>query len=101
MVAGVDVNMIKLIFLHDGNQPAGSDADIHLFCQTNIKQTVMNTRKIIAVIVAMLVILFPFKRAFLTDNEPGLMMIASFILTVVGIVVFYMLTLTRNTAGNR
>ncbi|MFZ9941994.1 MAG: hypothetical protein ACO3O0_00140 [Bacteroidia bacterium] len=53
----------------------------------------MNARRISAVLLAFFIILFPFRRAFLSHEEPGIMMIASFILTVVGIVVFYALTM--------
>jgi fatty-acid desaturase len=52
----------------------------------------MNARRISAVLLAIFIILFPFRRAFLSHEEPGIMMIASFILTVIGIVIFYALT---------
>ncbi|HMT28448.1 MAG TPA: hypothetical protein PKD91_04130 [Bacteroidia bacterium] len=51
------------------------------------------SKKILAFIIAILVIVFPFRRAFLSDEEPGIMMMISFVLTVVGIGVFYYLTL--------
>jgi purine-cytosine permease-like protein len=53
-------------------------------------------KKIAALIVALLVIVFPFRRAFLSDQEPGLMMMLSFIITLAGIVVFYYLTITKH-----
>ncbi|MFM7080008.1 MAG: hypothetical protein ACKOYC_09515 [Bacteroidota bacterium] len=53
----------------------------------------MNYKKISAAVLALLIIVFPFRRAFLTDDQPGIMMIGSFILTVLGIVVFYILTM--------
>ncbi|MFN5222947.1 MAG: hypothetical protein ACK5DJ_02075 [Bacteroidota bacterium] len=60
----------------------------------------MNTRRIAAVLLALFVILVPFRRAFLTDDNPGIMMIASFIATVLGIVVFYKLTMKRQTPAH-
>ncbi|MFM7822160.1 MAG: hypothetical protein ACKPB3_00120 [Bacteroidota bacterium] len=57
----------------------------------------MNTRRIAAVLIALFIILVPFKKAFLTDDNPGIMMIASFIATVLGIVVFYRLTMKSQT----
>lgn len=50
-------------------------------------------KKILAFLIATLVIIFPFRRAFLSDQDPGLMMMLSFLLTVAGIIVFYYLTL--------
>ncbi len=50
------------------------------------------TRKVIAFVIALLVILFPFRRAFLSDELPGIMMMLSFIATVAGIIAFYYLT---------
>ncbi len=50
-------------------------------------------KKILALVIALLVIIFPFQRAFLSDEQPGLMMMLSFILTLVGIGVFYYLTM--------
>ena len=50
-------------------------------------------RKIAATIIALLVIAFPFRRAFLSDEQPGIMMMASFVVTVIGIIVFYYLTI--------
>jgi Flp pilus assembly protein TadB len=44
--------------------------------------------------------LVPFRRAFLTHDNPGIIMIASFILTVLGIVVFYRLTMKKQTPTN-
>ena len=52
-------------------------------------------KKIAAFVIALLVIIFPFRRAFLSDQEPGLMMMVSFLITIVGIVVFYILTLNH------
>ena len=57
----------------------------------------MSTRKILAWVVALLVIVFPFRRAFLSDQGPGIMTMASFIVTLMGIVVFYMLTMNPKT----
>ncbi|MGR6087907.1 MAG: hypothetical protein ACU4F9_07020 [Arcticibacter sp.] len=57
----------------------------------------MNTRRIAAVLLALFIILVPFRRAFLTHDNPGIIMIASFILTVLGIVVFYRLTMNKQT----
>lgn len=59
----------------------------------------MNTRRISAVLLAFFIILFPFRRAFLSHEEPGIMMIASFLLTVVGIVIFYALTMKSQSAN--
>ncbi|MFN5324163.1 MAG: hypothetical protein ACK5C5_04520 [Bacteroidota bacterium] len=53
----------------------------------------MTYRRISAVLLAFFIIVFPFRRAFLSHEEPGIMMIASFIMTILGIVVFYMLTM--------
>ncbi len=50
-------------------------------------------KKILAFLVAALVIIFPFRKAFLSDEDPGLMMMFSFLLTVIGIIAFYYLTL--------
>jgi purine-cytosine permease-like protein len=44
--------------------------------------------KIAAVIVALLVIAFPFRRAFLSDEQPGIMMMFSFVITLAGIMIF-------------
>lgn len=52
-------------------------------------------KKIAAFIIALLIIIFPFRRAFLSDKEPGLMMMVSFLVTIVGIVVFYILTMNN------
>ncbi|MFM2190044.1 MAG: hypothetical protein RL491_430 [Bacteroidota bacterium] len=60
----------------------------------------MNTRRIAAVLLALFIILVPFRRAFLTHDNPGIIMIASFILTVLGIVVFYRLTMKKQTPTN-
>ncbi len=51
------------------------------------------TKKILAAVVALLVIVFPFRRAFLSSNQPDLMMMLSFLLTLIGVGVFYYLTL--------
>ncbi len=50
-------------------------------------------KKIAAVIVALLVIAFPFRRAFLSSEEPGFMMMFSFLITLIGIGIFYYLTI--------
>ena len=50
-------------------------------------------KKLTASIIALLVIAFPFRRAFLSNEEPGLMLMVSFLGTLVGIIVFYYLTL--------
>ena len=50
-------------------------------------------KKIAAFIAALLVVVFPFRKAFLTSEEPGFMMMLSFVLTLVGIFVFYYLTI--------
>lgn len=50
-------------------------------------------KKIIAFLIAAIVIIFPFRRAFLSDEQPGLMMMLSFVLTLIGIGLFYYLTL--------
>ena len=50
-------------------------------------------RKIAATIIALLIIAFPFRRAFLSDEQPGIMMMASFVITVIGIIIFYYLTI--------
>lgn len=59
------------------------------------KRTVMG-KKIAAWVIALLVIVFPFRRAFLSDEEPGFMMILSFIITLIGIAVFYYLTMEKH-----
>lgn len=51
------------------------------------------SKKILAFVVAVLVVVFPFRRAFLSDEEPGLMMMVSFVLTLLGIGIFYYLTM--------
>jgi hypothetical protein len=50
-------------------------------------------KKIAAFLLALLVIVFPFRKAFLSSDEPGFMMILSFVLTLIGIFVFYYLTI--------
>jgi hypothetical protein len=50
-------------------------------------------KKIAAVIVAILVIVFPFRKAFLSSEEPGFMMMLSFLITLAGIFLFYYLTI--------
>lgn len=52
-------------------------------------------KKIIAAILAILVIAFPFQRAFLSDAPPGIMMMLSFLATIAGIILFYYLTLEK------
>lgn len=52
-------------------------------------------KKIAAYIIALLIIIFPFRRAFLSDDQPGLMMMVSFLVTIIGIVVFYILTMNQ------
>ncbi len=47
--------------------------------------------KITATIVAIVVIAFPFRRAFLSHEQPGFMMMLSFVLTLAGIGIFYYL----------
>lgn len=55
-------------------------------------------KKIAAWVIALVIIAFPFRRAFLSDQEPGLMMMASFILTLIGIGVFtYLIASTSKT----
>jgi len=44
------------------------------------------------------IIVFPFRRAFLSDHEPGLMMMASFVVTLIGIGVFTYLIASSNKA---
>jgi len=61
--------------------------------ENKLKLKAMNYRKISAALLAFFIIVFPFRRAFLTDDQPGIMLIGSFILTVLGIVVFYILTM--------
>jgi len=50
-------------------------------------------KKIFALIIAILVIAFPFRRAFLSEEQPGFMMIFSFLITLAGIILFYYLTI--------
>lgn len=58
-------------------------------------------KKIAAWVIALLVIAFPFRRAFLSDEEPGLMMMASFVLTLIGIGVFtYLIVSSNKTEGS-
>ena len=51
------------------------------------------SKKIIAFLIALVVVIFPFRRAFLSDEEPGIMMMISFVLTLIGIGIFYYLTM--------
>lgn len=53
-------------------------------------------KKIIAAVLAIFIIAFPFRRAFLSDEAPGIMMMFSFMLTVAGIIFFYYLTLEKS-----
>jgi hypothetical protein len=53
-------------------------------------------KKIIAAVLAIFIIAFPFRRAFLSDEAPGIMMMFSFLLTVAGIIFFYYLTLEKS-----
>jgi purine-cytosine permease-like protein len=52
-------------------------------------------KKIIAWIIALAVILGPFRWAFLEYKEPGVTMILSFIAVLAGVIVFYYLTLNH------
>lgn len=52
------------------------------------------SKKAIAWIIALLVIVGPFRWAFLDYKEPGITMMLSFIGTLVGILLFYYLTLS-------
>jgi ABC-type transport system involved in cytochrome c biogenesis permease subunit len=52
-------------------------------------------KKIAAWVIALLIIAFPFRRAFLSDQEPGIMMMASFVITIIGIIVFAYLIADR------
>jgi len=54
-------------------------------------------RKLIALLIALLVIAFPFRWAFLDYQKPGITMILSFVLTLVGIIAFYYLTMDRKS----
>ena len=53
-------------------------------------------KKIPATILAIVVIAFPFRRAFLSDEAPGIMLMLSFLATVAGIILFYYLTLEKS-----
>lgn len=50
-------------------------------------------KKIAAFLIAVFIIAFPFRKAFLSHEEPGIMMMLSFLLTLVGIFAFYYLTI--------
>ena len=52
--------------------------------------------KVIAWVIMILVIIFPFRRAFLSEEPPGIMMMLSFLVFLVGIGVFYYL----NSSGS-
>jgi hypothetical protein len=53
------------------------------------------SKKIAAFVIAILVIAFPFRIAFLSNNEPGIMMMFSFLITLAGIIGFYYLTMEQ------
>ena len=55
-------------------------------------------KKIAAWVIALLIIAFPFRRAFLSEQDPGLMMMGSFIVTLIGIGVFTYLIASSNKA---
>lgn len=57
-------------------------------------------KKIAAWVIALLVIAFPFRRAFLSDQESGIMMMVSFMVTIIGIVVFYYLMSDHKQEGS-
>jgi hypothetical protein len=48
---------------------------------------------LIAWVIALLVIAFPFRRAFLSDEPPNIMMMLSFVVVLIGIGVFYYLNI--------
>lgn len=54
-------------------------------------------KKITAWVIMLLVIMFPFKRAFLSEEPPGIMMMLAFVVFLVGIGIFYYL----NSAGSQ
>jgi hypothetical protein len=48
-------------------------------------------KKITAWVIMLLVIMFPFRRAFLSEEPPGIMMMLAFMVFLVGLGVFYYL----------
>jgi fatty-acid desaturase len=56
----------------------------------------MMSRKITAWVIILLVIIFPFRKAFLSGETPGIMMMLSFVVTLVGIGIFYYLMSTSD-----
>jgi fatty-acid desaturase len=48
-------------------------------------------KKIAAWVVLLLVIIFPFPKAFLSSETPGMMMVVAFMITVIGVGIFYYL----------
>jgi hypothetical protein len=52
-------------------------------------------RTIAAILVAALIIIFPFRTAFIESGEPGIKALLSFLFTLVGVFVFYYLTMKR------
>jgi len=51
------------------------------------------TRKLIAWAIALLIIAFPFRRAFLSEETPNIMMMLSFVVVLIGIGIFYYLNI--------
>jgi len=52
-------------------------------------------RTIAAIIVAAVIIVFPFRTAFIETEEPGIKAFISFLITLAGVFVFYYLTMQR------
>jgi hypothetical protein len=50
-------------------------------------------RTIAAILVAAVIIVFPFRTAFIESAEPGIKGLVSFLLTLAGVFVFYYLTM--------
>ena len=56
----------------------------------------MMNKKLLAWVIAIIVVVFPFRKAFLSDAPPCIMMILSFLAVVAGIIAFYYLTLEKH-----
>ena len=64
-------------------------------------QKIMMRRKITAWVIILLVIIFPFRKAFLSGETPGIMMMLAFVVTLAGIGIFYYLMSTsENNSDN-
>ena len=53
-------------------------------------------RKIIAWVIALIIVAFPFRRAFLSNEPPNVMMMLSFLAVIIGAGLFYYLNLEES-----